>query len=188
MKPAIILMFVMLSYGSFAQTAPQPADAVLKAAYAQAKSENKNVILMFHASWCGWCKKMTACFEDPTCARFFKDNYVIAYLDVMEHAGKEGLENAGGMDIMKNLGGDPQGGIPYWLVLNPDGKIVGTSYMPHADGTAGTAKDNVGCPAEDNEVAYFSSLLKASSKLTDDQLAIIRVRFAKNKPASTNAN
>jgi len=188
MKATIILLFVMLGYGAFAQqaTTPQPADAVLKTAYAQAKSQNKNVILMFHASWCGWCKKMTACFEDPTCSQFFNDNYVITYLDVMEHAGKEGLENPGGTDAMKNFGGDPNGGIPYWIVMTPEGKVIGTSYMPHTDGTPGTAKDNVGCPAEDNEVTYFISLLKNSSKLTDDQLAVIAARFHKNKPVSTS--
>jgi thiol-disulfide isomerase/thioredoxin len=188
MKRALTLLLVMLSFGSFAQTTtPQPtADAVLKAAYTQAKNEHKNVILMFHASWCGWCKKMTACIEDPACNKFFNDNYVITYLDVMERPGKENLENPGGLDVMKSFNGDPQGGIPFWIVMTPAGKVIGTSYMPHADGTAGTAKDNVGCPAEDNEVAYFIGLLKQSSKLGDDQLSVIAARFHKNKPASTS--
>jgi len=70
--------------------------------------------------------------------------------------------------------------------MTPEGKVIGTSYMPHTDGTPGTAKDNVGCPAEDNEVTYFISLLKNSSKLTDDQLAVIAARFHKNKPVSTS--
>lgn len=189
MRTTTILLFVMLGYGAFAQQAvsPPPAGAVMKEAYAKAKAENKNVILMFHASWCGWCKKMTACFEDPACRKFFDDNYVITYLDILERDGKKNLENPGATDVLKNFGGDPAGGIPYWIVITPQGKVVGTSYMPHADGTPGTAKDNVGCPAEDNEVAYFTGLLKNSSKLTDDQLAVIATRFRKNKPANTNA-
>jgi hypothetical protein len=137
---------------------------------------------MFHASWCGWCKKMTASIGDSTCSKFFDDNYVITYLDVMERPGKEMLENPGGLDMMKTLKGDPTGGIPYWVVMDANGKVAGTSYVPHADGTPGTAKDNVGCPAEAGEVAYFVGLLKMTSKLTDDQLAIIKTRFLKNAP------
>ncbi|MGN6178939.1 MAG: thioredoxin family protein [Mucilaginibacter sp.] len=188
MKTALILLFVLLGYGAFAQQATPPqADAVMKEAYAKAKAEHKNVILMFHASWCGWCKKMTACIEDPTCSKFFDDNYVITYLDILERDGKKDLENPGATDVMKNLHGDPAGGIPFWAVITPEGKVVGTSYMPHTDGTPGTANDNVGCPAEDNEVSYFISLLKKSSKLTDSQLAVIAARFHKNKAADTNA-
>jgi hypothetical protein len=188
MKTTIMLLFVMMGYGAFAQqaTTPPAADAVMKEAYAKAKAENKNVILMFHASWCGWCKRMTACFEDPTCSKFFDDNYVITYLDILENPDKKSLENPGAMDILKNLKGDPEGGIPYWVIITPQGKVLGTSYMPHADGTPGTGKDNVGCPAEDNEVTYFTSLLKNSSKLTDDQLAVIATRFHKNKVTSTS--
>jgi thioredoxin-related protein len=184
MKPLFVLFFVLMGLGSFAQT-PDKADDVLKAAYAKAQSGHKNVILMFHASWCGWCKKMTASIEDPACSKFFDDNYIITYLDVMERPGKEALENPGGLDMMKSLKGDPNGGIPYWVVLDANGNALGNSYIPHADGTPGTAKDNVGCPAADNEVAYFIGLLKSTSKLTDEQLAIIKTRFLKNAPVSS---
>jgi thiol-disulfide isomerase/thioredoxin len=187
MKTAILVLFVMMGYGAFAQQTTMPqADVVMKGAYAKAKAEHKNVLLMFHASWCGWCKKMTACFEDPTCSKFFDDNYVITYLDILEQPEKKALENPGAPDMLTSLGGDPKGGVPYWVILSPAGKVIGTSYMPHADGTAGTAKDNVGCPAEDNEVTYFTALLKKSSKLNDDQLAVIATRFHKNKPVSTS--
>ena len=188
MKSLIVMLFVLISFNSFAQTTPDAADVVLKTAYTKAKTEHKAVLLMFHASWCGWCKKMEASINDSACQKFFDDNYVIVYLDVLERAGKTNLENPGGLDMMVTLKGDPKGGIPYWVVMDTDGKTVGTSYAPPADGSAPTAKDNVGCPAEASEVAYFASLLKASSKLTDDQLAIIKARFAKNNPVSTNAN
>ncbi|WP_158989502.1 thioredoxin family protein [Mucilaginibacter sp. L196] len=188
MKTLFTLMLVLLSFGSFAQSAPDSSTTVLNAAYAKAHSEHKNVILMFHASWCGWCKKMEASINDPDCQKLFNDNYIIVYLDILERPGKQNLENPGGTDVMKSFNGDPNGGIPFWVILTPSGKAYGNSYKPPLGATTGTAKDNVGCPAEADEVAYFMSLLKSSSKLSDQQLAVIKNRFLKNKPASTNAN
>jgi hypothetical protein len=66
--------------------------------------------------------------------------------------------------------------------------MIGNSYAPSADGTTATSKNNVGCPAELSEVTYLVKLLKASSKMTDEQLAAIKNRFLKNNPVSTNAN
>jgi thiol-disulfide isomerase/thioredoxin len=188
MKTLFALMLVLVSFGSLAQSAPEPSTTVLNTAYAKAQSEHKNVILMFHASWCGWCKKMEASINDPDCKKFFDDNYIVVYLDILERPGKENLENAGGIDVMKSFNGDPNGGIPFWVILDPSGKAFGNSYKPPVGTTTGTVKDNVGCPAEADEVSYFVSLVKSSSKLSDDQLAVIKNRFLKNKPASTNAN
>ena len=188
MKRIFVLLLVLFSFKSFAQTTPATATTVLNAAYAQAKAEHKDVILMFHASWCGWCKKMEASINDPDCQKLFNDNYIIVYLDILERPGKQNLENPGGTDVMKSFNGDPNGGIPFWVILDPSGKAFGNSYKPPVGSSVGTAKDNVGCPAEADEVAYFTSLLKSSSKLNDEQLAVIKNRFLKNKPASTNAN
>ncbi|WP_461450998.1 thioredoxin family protein [Mucilaginibacter sp.] len=188
MKSAFVLLFVLMGFTSFAQSKPESSSTVLNAAYAKAKRENKNVILMFHASWCGWCKKMEASINDPECKKLFDDNYVIVYLDILERPGKENLENPGGIDVMKSFNGDPNGGIPFWVVIDANGKAIGNSYKPPVGGGAATAKDNVGCPAEADEVAYFASLLSSSSKLTGEQIAVITNRFLKNKPASTSAN
>src|ERR1700759_516773 len=96
-----ILVALFTGYTGFAQTTPAPTASVLKEAYTKAASGNKKVILIFHASWCGWCKKMEASINDPSCAKFFDDNYVIAYLDVLESKGKENLENPGSLDLLK---------------------------------------------------------------------------------------
>jgi thioredoxin-related protein len=188
MKSIFVTLLVLISFGSFAQTTPEASSTVMNAAYAKAKAEHKNVILMFHASWCGWCKKMEASINDSTCRKSFNDNYVIVYLDILENKGKENLENAGGIDMLKSFGGDPAGGIPFWVIIDANGKSLGNSYLPPADGSKATAKDNVGCPAADNEVAYFAGLLKSTSKLTDAQLAIIKTRFRKNNPTSAAVN
>ncbi|HSC38001.1 MAG TPA: thioredoxin family protein, partial [Chitinophagaceae bacterium] len=138
---------------------PQAAD-VVKEACAKAGKENKKVLLIFHASWCGWCKKMEASLDDPACKKMFDDNYVITYLDVMESKGKESLENPGSLDLLKQYKGE-KAGLPFWLVLDAHDKPLADSQIrPDGAGLDAPGK-NTGCPAEPNEVAHFTSVLKA---------------------------
>jgi len=178
----IVALSFCIGFSAAAQTAPEPTETVLNNAYAKAAKENKKVILIFHASWCGWCHKMEASINDPSCSKFFSDNYVIAYLDVQENADKKSLENPGGNELMKKYDAD-QAGLPFWLILDARGSTLSNSLMK-PDGTASAAAtDNVGCPATEKEVDYFAKLLKSTSKLNDSDLAIIKARFRKNDVA-----
>lgn len=187
MKKHLLLLATLLlafSLPVIAQNTPPTTEMVMKEAYAQAKKEHKNVLLMFHASWCGWCKKMDASLEDAKCRKFFDDNYVIAHLDVLEQTAKANLENPGSLDQLKAFKGE-KSGLPFWVILDANGKMLADSQMRPAGASLDTPGDSMGCPAADNEVAYFLNLLKSTSKLTDDQLTIIGKRFALNKPTPT---
>src|SRR5690242_9207413 len=98
-----------------AQPSPASADEILKEACQQAAKEKKNVFIMFHASWCVWCHRMDSSMNDPTCKKFFDDNYVIRHLVVDESKDKKNLENPGANEMRNKYGGDNQG-IPYWLI------------------------------------------------------------------------
>jgi thiol-disulfide isomerase/thioredoxin len=176
-----ILFFSLTTIG-LAQVPLPSADAVLKQAYAQAKKENKKVLLMFHASWCGWCKKMDASLNDPTCKKLFDDNYVIAHLDVLEQPDKANLENPGSLDQLKAFKGE-KSGLPFWVILDANGKLLADSQIRPQGTSLDTPGESIGCPSAKNEVAYFALLLKNTSKLNDEQLAVISKRFALNKPA-----
>jgi thioredoxin-related protein len=58
LKSLSIFVVATLIIGSVVAQTPVPtASTVLSAAYKKAGDENKSILLIFHASWCGWCKK-----------------------------------------------------------------------------------------------------------------------------------
>jgi len=176
----LLFGFSLLAHISNAQQTAEPADKVLAAAYKQAVKENKQVIVMFHASWCGWCHKMDASMNDESCKKFFSDNYVIVHLTVEESAKNKNLENPGA-DVIKAKYHGEKAGLPFWLILDNKGTLIGDSYIRPKGTSLDVPGDNIGCPADENEVTAFIELLKRSSSLKDDQLAVIAARFKKNK-------
>lgn len=173
----LILLFVCVSLFATAQT-PLSADAVMTEAYAVAKKENKKVFVMFHASWCGWCHKMDAAMNEPAMKKFFDDNFVIRHLVVLEAEGKKNLENPGGAELMKKYYGD-KSDIPYWLVFDVNGNLL-ADFKLRAEGGGPDTGNNVGCPAREDEVAYFIDVLKKTTKLKEADLTLIAQRFRKN--------
>jgi thiol-disulfide isomerase/thioredoxin len=158
---------------------PESAEAVLKNAYTLAAKENKNVFIIFHASWCGWCHKMDSSMNDTICKKFFDDNYIIRHLVVHESKNKKNLENPGARDLLAIHNGGDQG-IPFWLIIDKNGKLLADSQMR----TEGEGLDkkgrNSGCPAAHEEVDYFLTVLKKTSRITEPGLASIKKRFLEN--------
>ncbi len=189
MKKYLIAAIISLfSCSLFAQTKPEPTEQLLTRAYAKAAKENKKVFVIFHASWCGWCKKMETSMNSPKCSKLFTENYVIVHIDVLERKGKENLENPGGLDLLKKYKGETQG-LPFWVILDNKGTLLADSEIRPKGASLDTIGESIGCPANENEVTYFAKLLKATSKLSDADLEIIKARFRKNepvKPAGTN--
>lgn len=178
-KLAIALSLVFFAFATKAQTAAA-ANNLLSAAYKKAGTENKNVILIFHASWCGWCHKMDSSMNDRNTKQFFDKNYVTVHLTVEESAKNKNLENPGADELKKKFLGD-KAGLPFWVILDKNGKLLADSYIRKPGMSMDVAGENIGCPASDAEVAAFLVILKKTSKMNEDQLQIIEERFKKNK-------
>jgi thiol-disulfide isomerase/thioredoxin len=163
-----------------AQTDMPSTETVMNNAYTQASKEHKNVMVIFHASWCIWCKKMEASINEPELKKMFDDNYVIVYLDVLEQPAKKNLENPGSTEMLAKYKGN-KGGIPFWFIADAKGNELADSQIRPEGASLDTYGNSVGCPAEESEVAYFLKVLKGTSKLNDNQLAMIGKRFAQNK-------
>ena len=172
LKAAVFLSLLLSSVSCLGQSKMPSAEEVLKPAYAQAAKEKKNVLLIFHASWCGWCHKMDSSLTDLSVRPLIDKNYVTAHLTVYESQDKKPLENPGALEFLTKHGGADQG-IPFWLVLDKTGKVLADSQMK--------PKENCGCPASEEEVAYFLTVLRKTSSLNEDQLQVIAKRFSLNK-------
>ena len=163
---------------------PQPADNILKAAYKEAQTSDKNVFLIFHASWCSWCKRLDKAMQSDELKKIFEDNYIITHLDVSETQPDKikTLENPGSKEIMAKLGGE-KSGLPFYAFLDADGKKVADSnVMP-------TKNPNIGYPGSAEEIDAFGKLLKASAKnLSDEKFALIIDYLKKNAPKPTTTS
>ncbi|MEO6814226.1 MAG: thioredoxin family protein [Ginsengibacter sp.] len=160
-----------------AQTKPLSANEIVNTAQKEAAKSNKNILIIFHASWCVWCHKMDAALNDEKVKKFFDNNYVIKHLTVDESKDKKELENPGANELRTKYHGDNQG-IPYWFILDKNGKLLADSRMINDAGKTG---NNVGCPSDPEEVDYFVNVIAKTSRLTNNQLNLIKERFLKNK-------
>jgi len=167
MKIKIAILVCVFAFSSQIN-AQESAKNIMDNAFAQAKQENKNVFLIFHASWCGWCKKMDKQMQSETLKPIFTKNYVTAHLTVQESKENKNLENPGAMDIMEKYNGD-KAGLPFWLIFNNEGKLVANSFNDNGE--------NLGCPASPEEVDSFIKKLKITSKMNDIQLAAVKEIF-----------
>jgi len=179
MKGILTLTLILFSRMiSFSQS-PASADEIMKEAYSVAKKENKEILLIFHASWCGWCHKMDTSLNDPSVKKYFDDNFVIRHMVVFESKGKESLENPGALDMLKKYNGATDG-IPFWIIFDKDGNFLVSSLIREVINGKEQRK-NTGCPATKEEVDYFITVLKQATTLKEDELEKIRVRFRKNE-------
>jgi thiol-disulfide isomerase/thioredoxin len=167
-----ILLFVLLPLYHFGQDGPKPAEQLLSEAYRIANRENKKVFIIFHASWCSWCRKMDSSIHDPVCWNFFNRSYTFLHLTVYETPSKKHLENPGAMAFLAKYQPNDVG-LPYWLIMDGSGSLLADSQIKPGE--------NTGCPTTPDEVAYFISVLEKTSSITPSEDAIIRTRFLNNK-------
>jgi thiol-disulfide isomerase/thioredoxin len=163
-----------------AAAAPNDANALLGRAEVQATHAQKNVIVIFHASWCGWCHKLAQFLTSDDFQPIFSKNYVIVHIDVQENGSKVSEETPGGEDLSKKLGADTQG-LPFFVILDAGGNPIMDSRNPKSLDAKGHPK-NIGFPSEPGEVDYFMSILrKTGRRFTDADLTKVETYLRTKK-------
>lgn len=165
-KIIIVVTLLLFQLG----TAQEKADVVVNKAITEAKAGKKNVLLIFHASWCKWCKMMEKNMDLPETKPIFDKRFVTAYIDVQERGDKKSLENPGGQELMNKYNGE-NAGLPFWLIINPKGEVLADSFDAKGE--------NLGSPATPEEVATFIAKIEKSSKLNKEEAQTIEKVFVK---------
>jgi thiol-disulfide isomerase/thioredoxin len=153
---------------------------MMKEAYAAAKKENKKVFVIFHASWCIWCRKMDTSMNDAICKKFFDDNFIVRHMVVDESKDKKNLETPGGQEFKIKYRGAEMG-LPFWLIFDSNGSLLADAKIRTAGAGIDAEGKNTGCPANEEEVNYFIEVLKKTTSLKSNELEIIKQRFRKNE-------
>src|ERR1051326_5457462 len=113
--------------------------------------------------------------QRPEFKKMFEANYILVKLDVQENGDKKKLENPGGMDVMKELGGE-NSGLPFYAFLDEKGKkIADSNVMPKAQ--------NIGYPAAPEEIKAFMELIhKTAPRWSDADREKLRSYLVANAP------
>ena len=118
MKALTAFLAVALLASTTAFSADFPKDSpkfktTLGAATSEAKKDNKPVIAIFSAVWCGPCQKMKHDVYPSDAVKPYHDKFVWAYLDA---------DSSGNQAAMKKFG---VSGIPHIEFLDSTGKSMG---------------------------------------------------------------
>ena len=169
-RSSLSIFIILFVFSGYQINAQKTAEEVLVKAFATAQKEDKKVLVIFHASWCSWCKKMEKQLDDPKIRKSIDNTFEIAYLTVMESKNNKNLENAGAADFLIKHGGE-KSGIPFWLIFDKDRKFLTNSLDENGN--------NLGCPYSPEEVVAFAQKLKAFTDLSAREISEIEKVFVK---------
>lgn len=169
MKQLLVGLFLLGSTWMWGQ---HSASEVLYEAKEKAQIENKNILLIYHASWCGWCKRMEENMENELVKPYFDANFVKAFMTVQEQPRNAHLETIAGAESLKQFGGERQG-LPYWVILDAEGNLLADSKLNN---------QNLGCPATEEEVKEMLDKFSPNSPHEKPNEAAINEVFVMKKP------
>ena len=151
--------------------APLPAAQALEAAAKAAKGGDRNLLVLFHASWCGWCRKLEGVLASPAAKEVLDRHFERVELTVLERGEKKATENPGAAELLEKLsGGDA--GLPFTAVLDRK------SRAPLATSNTAGPGTNVGFPAKADEIDHFVAMLrKGAPRMTEAEAETLRAAF-----------
>jgi thiol-disulfide isomerase/thioredoxin len=137
---AAVLEFLTLHQA----TAPAAAD-VFADGMKEAKASGRLLLLHFGAPWCGWCHRMEDWMARPDNAEVLGKYFHPVKIDTDRMAGGE--------ELLEKQRDGAEGGIPWFLFIDPSTEeVIAVSH--DAEG------NNIGFPWTDGEIAAFGEMLR----------------------------
>ena len=102
------------------------------------------------------------------------------HLTVYESKNKKEFENPGALEFLTRYKGNDIG-IPYWIILDKNGKWLADSQIRPEGADYNHVGENVGCPASREEVNHFLKVLGKTSTLNGTELMAIEKKFLLKK-------
>lgn len=142
------------------------AESLLATAQKQAKTGGRAVFLAFGSPGCVWCKHLDKYHERPAVTKLLGKHLVFTKVDT--------VKNPGGDDLYKKYA-PKGGGVPVWVILSADGKVLADSFHEK--------EGNVGFPADPHEMDHYrAALKKALPKLSSSDLDAVMVELKEAQP------
>lgn len=175
MRALSSLLALAAAASLFAGT-PTTSELLTKAS-ASAKKGGKNVLVIFHASWCGWCHRFDKFLDTTAEGKLVKGGLEIVHITVLENAAHKADENPGGAELMEKLGGK-DAGLPFMAILDAkSGKLIINSNQ------SDKPTSNMGYPASLAEIDHFQRMLhKGAPKISIEERGKIVSWLKANAP------
>ncbi|MDR2560926.1 MAG: thioredoxin family protein [Holophagales bacterium] len=159
MRTVLLSSVVFVSAALCAQVAekPAPAPELVTKAVNKSAADNKKTMVAFHASWCGWCKRLETYLEMPDIKPIIEKYYSVLWLTILERDEKKELENPGADTFFAKWTNGANTGIPFYVVLDSKEEVLASSIQPLKPGDK---PGNIGFPGNDEERKAFISFLK----------------------------
>ncbi len=151
------------------------AQDLYAAALKRAQTENKRIFLHFGAPWCGWCHRLEAWMADPRVAAILAKDFIDVKIDEDR--------TIGGKDLYAKLSGTQNGGVPWIVILDAQGKELASG-----NNLDDQKKGNVGFPQEEAEIAWFGKMLASTrSSISDAEIEELKASLVKARETRENA-
>ena len=151
------------------------AQDLYAAALKRAQTENKRIFLHFGAPWCGWCHRLEAWMADPRVAAILAKDFIDLKIDEDR--------TIGGKELSAKMRGERQGGLPWIVLLDAQGKELAAG-----NDLDDKEKANVGFPQAEPEIVWFGKMLaSARSSISDAEIEELKASLVKARETRENA-